>query len=203
MAILILLVYVFLKDINARQWTASNCGKCCDGQKDGSETAVDCGGSCAEEYHFTCGNGQHCKHDGDCTSGTCSKETHLCVARTPCCASSCTGLFNPTRIGSTCGQYCLDPGGFYCTPDSSVCPGNYTGGTSFNPAAFGGFCNPDINATSYPSANNHYTGPCNTTAGYCCVFDSYAGNAGSNSGFASPNYYCININGCTSAPSNG
>lgn len=40
---------------------------CSDGVKNGSETAVDCGGSCSTK----CGNGQTCSGGGDCASGTC------------------------------------------------------------------------------------------------------------------------------------
>jgi len=39
---------------------------CTDGNKNGNETDVDCGGSCAK-----CGNGKMCLIGGDCTSGKC------------------------------------------------------------------------------------------------------------------------------------
>ncbi len=41
---------------------------CSDGVKNGSETAVDCGGSCSTK----CANGQACSVAADCTSGACS-----------------------------------------------------------------------------------------------------------------------------------
>ncbi len=41
---------------------------CTDGVKNGTETGIDCGGSCATK----CANGGGCTVDGDCTSGTCT-----------------------------------------------------------------------------------------------------------------------------------
>ena len=44
-----------------------SCASCCnDGQKNAGETAVDCGGNCAG-----CGTGQHCHSNSDCASGSC------------------------------------------------------------------------------------------------------------------------------------
>jgi cellulase/cellobiase CelA1 len=43
---------------------------CDDGAKNGNETDVDCGGSCAD-----CRPGQHCTTNGDCLSGVCASGT--------------------------------------------------------------------------------------------------------------------------------
>lgn len=43
---------------------------CQDGVKNGTETAVDCGGDCATKG-FTCADGQPCLGPSDCTSGSC------------------------------------------------------------------------------------------------------------------------------------
>jgi hypothetical protein len=46
---------------------------CTDSMKNGSETDVDCGGSCAPANR--CANGQMCLVNGDCTSANCSMMT--------------------------------------------------------------------------------------------------------------------------------
>ena len=48
--------------------------ECHDGVQNGSETDVDCGGSCAP-----CSTGHHCSVAGDCTSMLCNQATGLCV----------------------------------------------------------------------------------------------------------------------------
>jgi hypothetical protein len=45
---------------------------CNDGITNQNETSTDCGGSCGG-----CGVGEHCTHDGDCTSLTC--QSNQCV----------------------------------------------------------------------------------------------------------------------------
>ena len=46
---------------------------CIDGMKNGSETDIDCGGSCAAN----CGSGKQCIVNSDCQSGLC-KATGFC-----------------------------------------------------------------------------------------------------------------------------
>ena len=54
---------------------------CGDGVKNGSETDVDCGGSCAD-----CTPGHSCASGGDCTSGVCTGG----VCQSPTCADGST-----------------------------------------------------------------------------------------------------------------
>ena len=51
---------------------------CASGQKDGDETDVDCGGSCAAR----CGVSQHCQQNADCVTGFCTGG--LCVESSSC-----------------------------------------------------------------------------------------------------------------------
>ncbi|HRE88285.1 MAG TPA: fibrinogen-like YCDxxxxGGGW domain-containing protein [Myxococcota bacterium] len=69
---------------------------CSDGVKNGTETAIDCGGSCGD-----CANGQTCSTASDCVSSFCSSGT--CAW-----ATSCNALLpqNPTS-----GEYTIDPDG--------------------------------------------------------------------------------------------
>ena len=62
------------------------CVTCNDGLKNGSETDVDCGGSCKR-----CGNGRSCLVANDCASGTCTGG--VCVTCTPnqLCGSDARG----------------------------------------------------------------------------------------------------------------
>jgi hypothetical protein len=45
---------------------------CADGQIDGSETDIDCGGACATIEGITCGAGSNCLVNGDCQSNVCT-----------------------------------------------------------------------------------------------------------------------------------
>ncbi len=51
---------------------------CFDGQQNGPETGVDCGGG----YCAPCASGQACKAAGDCTTRVCSTTTKACAAAT-------------------------------------------------------------------------------------------------------------------------
>jgi len=52
---------------------------CADGKRDGDETDVDCGGSCAP-----CATGRACRRDADCLSSACD------AASLTCAATACT-----------------------------------------------------------------------------------------------------------------
>lgn len=84
--------------LSSRTCVATSCNT---GVKDGTETGVDCGGGCG-----TCGNGQGCGANGDCTSGICNLTTRVCVA------TQCEdGVKNGTETdidcgGNTCGGTC-------------------------------------------------------------------------------------------------
>ena len=67
---------------------------CDNGVRDGSETAVDCGGSCDR-----CGIGASCEVDSDCESERCLEET--------CVEATCDdGLRNQDETDVDCGESC-------------------------------------------------------------------------------------------------
>ncbi|MFO0751290.1 MAG: thrombospondin type-1 domain-containing protein [Myxococcota bacterium] len=71
---------------------------CSDGQRDGHETGVDCGGSCD-----ACGAGEGCARDRDCESRVCDEDT--------CQAASCdddtrNGDETDVDCGGVCGATC-------------------------------------------------------------------------------------------------
>ncbi|MCB9734948.1 MAG: hypothetical protein H6745_20365 [Deltaproteobacteria bacterium] len=68
---------------------------CSNSLKDGTETDVDCGGSCGP-----CTAGQVCSVNGDCTSFNCNLESR-CVA--PSCSD---GIRNGTETAVDCGGSC-------------------------------------------------------------------------------------------------
>src|SRR5262249_21696416 len=92
---------------NAMSPTGSTCYplSCNDGTKNGSETAVDCGGSCAP-----CADGSTCMTNADCLHALCSAGV--------CFGSRCSGMMkdgNETDVdcgGSSCpkcglGRVCM------------------------------------------------------------------------------------------------
>jgi hypothetical protein len=67
--------------------------QCHDGQQDGSETDVDCGGSC-----LPCATGEKCAVPHDCSSMLCNVNSKLCVA------SKCEdGVQDPGETDVDCG----------------------------------------------------------------------------------------------------
>ncbi|MEO7330696.1 MAG: hypothetical protein ABI193_19125, partial [Minicystis sp.] len=72
--------------------------KCTDGIKNGTETAIDCGGSnCAAK----CANGKTCAVNSDCTSGTCTGG--VCGGAVVSCSD---GIKNGTESDIDCGGSC-------------------------------------------------------------------------------------------------
>jgi hypothetical protein len=70
---------------------------CADVVKNGTETDVDCGGSCPSK----CAAGKGCATATDCVSGVCDPATKLCAA--PSCSD---GLKNGTESDVDCGGPC-------------------------------------------------------------------------------------------------
>jgi hypothetical protein len=121
---------------------------CTDGVKNGSETDVDCGGSCSP-----CANTLDCLVAGDCASGNCSSGT-------------CQGCANDNQCSS--GNFCqagvctpARSNGAACTTDnqcsSSQCVSNICCATACpasSPATcgFNGTCNASGAACNYYSA---------------------------------------------------
>jgi hypothetical protein len=90
---------------------------CIDGEKDGNETDVDCGGgSCPP-----CGLGQNCQLEYDCTTHACDALSHLCIAD-HCLDHAMDG--NETDIdcgGPECTARC--PEGSWCQMNSDCAAG--------------------------------------------------------------------------------
>lgn len=76
----------------------SNCelSSCRDGQKNGSETAVDCGGACLAQ----CEPGEGCQSGRDCVEGVCNGSD---VCAVPTCDD---GVPNGEEITADCGPVC-------------------------------------------------------------------------------------------------
>ncbi|MFN7134964.1 MAG: hypothetical protein ACK4N5_23005, partial [Myxococcales bacterium] len=66
---------------------------CADGQHNGDETDVDCGGACAP-----CADGQRCAAAADCASGHCASGT--CAAAPGCTPESDAAMC--ARLGRAC-----------------------------------------------------------------------------------------------------
>jgi hypothetical protein len=90
---------------------------CSDGIKNGSETGVDCGGSCKR-----CPNGQGCASRNDCESALCSGGT----------CQACTE--NPENCGDANGAPC------FCSGEAGVCNNGVTSGAFPNCES----CLPDL-----------------------------------------------------------
>jgi hypothetical protein len=95
---------------------------CADGVQNGTETDVDCGGTC-----MACAIGGRCTVASDCMSSSCS---------TVCLAPTCSdGIRNGTETGLDCGGSCpITYSGEGCvtgTGGSMVCS-SYTSGTRFH-----------------------------------------------------------------------
>ncbi|MDI1483613.1 hypothetical protein [Polyangium sp. y55x31] len=85
-------------------------GNCADGQEDGLETAVDCGGTCA-----ACNMGDGCVTDDDCASGACVSGE--------CTSASCdNGVQDADETGVDCGGSCPECSGGACQ-DAADCVG--------------------------------------------------------------------------------
>lgn len=90
---------------------ASGCASCSDGKKNGSESDLDCGGTCATK----CALGKACGAAGDCVAGACV--TSVCH---DFAASFAQSTVNVVRGGSTTATLLLDrkvgfPGGIDVT----------------------------------------------------------------------------------------
>jgi hypothetical protein len=93
---------------------------CTDAAQNGSETDVDCGGTCVKK----CGLGKGCTMNADCTGGLCNAGVHTCE---PTCTDGSKDL-NETDVdcGGSCAMKCgLNMG---CAGNSDCASGICTGG---------------------------------------------------------------------------
>ncbi|HVJ91810.1 MAG TPA: hypothetical protein VM580_18550, partial [Labilithrix sp.] len=85
-------------------------GNCSDGEEDGLETAVDCGGACGP-----CSMGDECVIDEDCVSGVCVSGE--------CTSANCdNGVQDADETGVDCGGSCPECSGGSCQ-DAADCIG--------------------------------------------------------------------------------
>ncbi|MDB4935038.1 MAG: hypothetical protein JWP87_2010 [Labilithrix sp.] len=70
---------------------------CADLVKNGNETDIDCGGTCATK----CGDTKGCAAGTDCTSGLCDNATHTCTV-----AGCNDGVLNGNETSIDCGGSC-------------------------------------------------------------------------------------------------
>jgi hypothetical protein len=160
---------------------------CTDGIKDGTETAVDCGGNCPP-----CGNGMACKVAGDCTSGVCtSMACAPCAADTQCGpASYCDtgnngGTCTPQKTkGAPCAANDQCKTGF-CTDNvccDQACGGDCESCLQAHTGNPDGTCGNDALGTTCTSGGGHVCNGngtcvgCNTTAD-CGTGQVCCGNA--------------------------
>ncbi len=101
----------------------STCG---NGQKDGDETDVDCGGGCAAGAPpSTCADGKACGVDGDCTGGSC--KGGVCSSSDACSDGAKSGDETDVDCGGSCAKKCAYARA--CAKDGDCASGTCTSGT--------------------------------------------------------------------------
>lgn len=92
-------------------------GNCSDGQENGLESSVDCGGQCAAD----CGMGGECVIDDDCMSGAC--------VNGECASANCdNAIQDADEAGVDCGGSCPACSGGSCQDSSDCVSGNCVDG---------------------------------------------------------------------------
>ena len=97
--------------------------RCTNSVKDGDETDVDCGGSCAKK----CGNGQSCKVNADCDHDRCVGT--VCIQAPTCTDSFKNGDETDVDCGGSCPTKCALGKGCAINGDCTTnnCAGNTCG----------------------------------------------------------------------------
>ncbi|MFM2153023.1 MAG: hypothetical protein RL199_1458, partial [Pseudomonadota bacterium] len=109
---------------------------CDDGLADGSETDVDCGGTCAAAGR-RCGGSKKCVRGADCASG-------VCTAAGTCAATSCSdGVVDGEETGLDCGGTCSPCAAGVSSIDAAGCASRVLGedGRCAEPACDDGVVN--------------------------------------------------------------
>ncbi|MFO0566862.1 MAG: plastocyanin/azurin family copper-binding protein [Polyangiaceae bacterium] len=120
--------------------TGGGAPSCTDGVKNGSESDVDCGGTCGK-----CANGKACTIAGDCTSGACASNKCAWVVQVDPTGNN---TFSPSTLTIPVGgvvRWVWQKGGHTVTGGTGC--GNYTG-----------WCSPtDTNCSSSPNSSQGST----------------------------------------------
>jgi hypothetical protein len=98
---------------------------CTDAVKNGTETDIDCGGTCATK----CANGKTCSVNGDCASTLCSGG--VCTALPTCFDAIKNGTETDIDCGGTCATKCAN--GKLCAANADCSSGNCSGGVCAAP----------------------------------------------------------------------
>ena len=99
-------------DITSKTCVASQCQ---DGQKDGNETDIDCGGGICQ----ACAVGKRCLVNSDCTSNVCDPTLKVCDS--PAAACSATTVSNCVLTQTSSGN-----------TDTGTCSAGYSGSCSYS-----------------------------------------------------------------------
>jgi hypothetical protein len=149
---------------------------CGNGQMDGSETDVDCGG----EECAPCDNGSTCEQSSDCTSGSCDSEAGVCLS--PRCTD---GILNDDEVDVDCGgrsclpcqdgQHCMSAAdcehGYcnelveQCMP--ATCQDKVLSGNETDVDCGGAFCLPCQDGYDCAKHTDCVNGICNESVGKC------------------------------------
>jgi len=163
--------------------STSSTATCSDGKQNGTETDIDCGGSCA-----ACAVGKDCLRGSDCISGTCTNQ--ICVGTSVTCSD---GIKNGAETDVDCGgascSRCTESKICYQASDcaSTNCWQGYCRTTSCTDGIIDGYetdqdCGGGICATC--AYNKHcvsgsrdcQSGVCNSS-GYCTLAPSCYDNS--------------------------
>ncbi|WP_437276785.1 hypothetical protein WME90_36860 [Sorangium sp. So ce375] len=111
-----------MKDVGKICWPSAP--TCTNGEQDGNETDMDCGGSCAD-----CANGKKCKTNADCVSNKCTGG--VCTALAATCFD---GVVNGNETDSDCGGSCSQcANGKRCRENSDCTSGSCEAGVCAAP----------------------------------------------------------------------
>ncbi|HEY8380066.1 MAG TPA: hypothetical protein VIK91_26430 [Nannocystis sp.] len=138
---------------------------CDDGERNGDESDVDCGGSCP-----ACADGKACKGPSDCQSGVC--EGGVCVAKECDVDDDCAGLSGPCSRG-VCQQ---DTHTCAAVPDHEGEPCDDGDLCTLGDVCEGGACKPGpaLDCSEFDSACT--IGVCDRHSGSCGAVDAPEGS---------------------------
>jgi hypothetical protein len=127
---------------------------CADGTMNGTETDVDCGGTC-DLQNLRCASGKRCLGNNDCSSLVCN----LGICAAPSCSD---GVQNGNETDVDCGGAC-DLQNLRCSNSAHCLVGNDCTSAA---CSAGGICVVFIQGATCAASSQCATGHC--VSGYCC-----------------------------------